>query len=116
MGVLVILTCLAYIVILLWQIRALRGYWTSLLVVRGSHCFYVSGFSANDLLGMSDPQILDRKGKIFLVNGNEVRRLKTSELPAWLAQDELTAATRNLRTPCKICVVRNHALPRAMNS
>ena len=75
----------------------------------------VSGYSASDLLGISDPRILDRKGKVFLANGSEVRRLKVSELHTWLFEDELRTAQKKIGRPLKICVVRNHAIPRSVN-
>lgn len=114
-GIVLISACTACIVLLFWQINALRRCWTGLLVVHRDRCFYVSGYSADDLLGIPDPRILDRKGKVFLVNGNEVRRVKVSELPAWLFEDELKTAQRNITEPFKICVVRSHASPRTLN-
>lgn len=107
-GIVLISVCAACIVFLFWQISALRRCWTSLLVVHGNRCFYVSGYSANDLLGISDPRILDRKGKVFLANGNVVRRVKVSELSAWLLEDELRTTQRNISKPFKICVVRDY--------
>ena len=114
-GILLISVCLASIVFLFWQVSVLWRCWTSLVVVRGSRCFYISGYSADDLLGISEPRILDRKGKIFLADGNSVRRLKVSELGAWLNEDELRIAQRNISRPFKICVVRDHAMPRSVN-
>ena len=75
----------------------------------------MSGYSANDLLGISDSRILDGKGKVFLAIGNEVRRVKVSELPAWLIEDELKTTQKNISRPFKICVVRNRAIPRTVN-
>ena len=115
MGILPILVCVARIVFLFWQVSGLWHCWTGLLVVHGNRCFYVSGYSANDLLGISDPRILDRKGKVFLANGSEVRRLKVSELPTWLIEDELRTAQKNISRPFKICVVRNHAISGTVN-
>ena len=61
---------------------------------------------ADDLLGLSSPQILDRRGKVFLANGNEVRRLRKSQLRNWLFEHELRAVEQNLKSHTKICVVR----------
>ena len=103
-----VLVCLACFVIVVFRVRALWQCWTSLIVVCGDRCFYVCGYPADDLLGLSSPQILDRRGKVFLANGNEVRRLRNSELHTWLFEDELRATERNLRSYRKICVVRTH--------
>jgi hypothetical protein len=88
------------------RVSTLRQCWTRLIVVRGDRCFHVCGYSADDLLGLPNPQILDRKGKVFLARGNEVRRLEVSELRAWLFEDELRATERTLGSSAKICVVR----------
>jgi hypothetical protein len=101
--VLVSLACLVFVV---FRVRALWQCWTALLIVSGHRCFYVCGYAADDLLGLSSPQILDRGGKVFLANGNEVRRLQNSELQAWLFEDELETTKRNLNSYGKICVVR----------
>jgi len=75
LGILLIFLCVACIVFVGFRVRALWQCWTDLLVVFGHRCFYVCGYKADDLLGLSSPQILDRRGKVFLANGNEVRRL-----------------------------------------
>lgn len=103
-----VLICLACFVFVVFRVRALWQCWTSLVVVSGDRCFYVCGYKADDLLGLSSPEILDRRGKVFLANGNEVRRLRNSELQTWLYEDELRATARNLRNHTKICVVRTH--------
>jgi hypothetical protein len=105
---LVSLTCLVFVV---FRVRALWQCWTGLLVVVGDRCLYVCGHTADDPLGLSSFQILDRRGKVFLANGNEVRRLPNSELQTWLFEDEFRATERNLRSYRKICVVRT---PRAI--
>jgi hypothetical protein len=106
--IMLVLVCLACLVFVVFRVRALWQCWTSLIVVSGDRCFYVCGYTADDLLGLSSPQILDRRGKVFLANGNEVRRLRNSELQRWLFEDELRATERNLRSHSKICVVRTH--------
>jgi len=106
MGLLLILLCLTCIVFVVFRVRALWQCWTGLLVVFGHRCFYVGGYKADDLLGLSSPQILDRRGKVFLANGNKVRRLRKSELRNWLFEDELRATEDNLKSYRKICVVR----------
>jgi hypothetical protein len=108
MGILLIFLCLAYIVFVVFRVRALWQCWTGLLVVFGNRCFYVCGYTADDLLGLSSPGILDRRGKVFLASGNEVRRLRKSELRTWLFEDELRATERSLKSYTKICVVRTH--------
>ena len=105
-GIMLVLVCLACLVFVVFRVRALWQCWTSLFVVCGDRCFRVCGYTADDLLGLSSPQILDRRGKVFLANGNEVRRLRNSELKAWLFEDELRATERNFRSYRKICVVR----------
>ena len=107
-AVLFISLSLACIAVLAFRVRALWQCWTGLLVVFGNRCFYVCGYAADDFLGMSSPQILDRKGNVFLANGNEVRRLRQSELGTWLLEDELRATERNLKSYTKICVVRGY--------
>ena len=107
-GIFLVLVCLACLVFVVFRVRALWQCWTGLLVVSGDRCFYVCDHSADDLLGLSSPQILDRRGKVFLANGNEVRRLRNSELQTWLFEDELRATERNLRSHRKICVARTH--------
>ena len=97
------LACLAFVV---FRVKAFWQCWTSVLVVSGHRCFYVCGFTADDPVGLSRLQILDRRGKVFLADGNEVRRLPTSELQTWLFEDELISTRRNLRSCRKICVVR----------
>ena len=108
-GIPIVLLCLTCVVFCAVRVRALWQCWTSLAVVRGDRCFYVCGYSANDLLGVPNPQILDRRGKVFLVNGNEVRRLEMSELRAWLFEGELRATEKLLSSSMKICVVRTDA-------
>ena len=108
LGILLNFLCVACIVFVGFRVRALWQCWTDLLVVFGHRCFYVCGYKADDLLGLSSPQILDRRGKVFLANGNEVRRLRNSELHIWLSGDELRATERNLKNYRKICVVRTH--------
>ena len=103
-----VLVCLACLVFVVFRVRALWLCWTSLIVVSGDRCFYVCGYTADDLIGLPSPEILDRRGKVFLANGNEVRRLANSELRTWLFEDELKATERNLRSHRKICVVRTH--------
>src|SRR6266403_1101058 len=93
-GILLSFLCLASIVFVVF-VRTLWQCWTGLLVVSGHRCFYVCGYKADDLLGLSSPQILDRRGKVFLVNGNEVRRLRNSELRTWPLEDELRVTERN---------------------
>jgi len=105
-GIMLVLACLACLVFVVFRISALWHCWTSLFVVSGDRCLYVCGDTADDLLGLSSPRILDRRGKVFLANGNEVRRLRNSELRTWLFEDELRATERNLRSYRKICVVR----------
>jgi hypothetical protein len=105
--VLVILACLAFVV---FRVKALWQCWTGVLIVSGDQCFYVCGFSADDPLGLSSLQILDRKGRVFLADGNEIHRLRTSELKACLLEDELRVTERNLKTYRKICIVRTHNL------
>jgi hypothetical protein len=107
-GVMLVLVCLACLVFAFFRVRALWRCWTSLFVVSGDRCFYVCGNTADDLLGMSSPQILDRRGKVFLANGNEIRRLRNAELQTWLFEDELRTTERNLRSYRKICVVRTY--------
>jgi hypothetical protein len=108
-GIRLVLVCLACLVVfVVFRVSALWQCWTSLFVVSGDRCFHVCGDTADDLLGLSSPQILDRRGKVFLANGNEVRRLRNSELKTWLFEDELRATERNLRRYRKICVVRTH--------
>ena len=108
-GILIVLLCLTCVVFWAVRVRALWQCWTSLAVVRGDRCFYVCGYSGNDLLGVPNPEILDRRGKVFLVNGNEVRRLEMSELRAWLFEGELRATEKLLSSSMKICVVRTDA-------
>ena len=107
-GIMLVLGCLACLVFGVFRVSALWHCWTSLFVVSGGRCFLVYGYTADDLLGLSSPQILDRRGTVFLANGNEVRRLQNSELKTWLFEDELRATERNLRSYRKICVVRTH--------
>jgi hypothetical protein len=107
-GIMLVLVCLACFVFVVFRVSALWHCWTSLFVVSGDRCFHVCGYTADDPLGLSSPQILDRRGKVFLANGNEVRRLRNSELETWLFEDELKATERNLRSYRKICVVRTH--------
>src|SRR5712691_12421636 len=107
-GIMLVLVCLACLVFVVLRVRALWQCWTGLFVVSGHRCFYVCGYTADELLGLSSPQILDRRGKVFLANGNEVRRLRNSELQTWLFEDELRATARNLKSYGKICVVRTH--------
>jgi hypothetical protein len=110
--ILLIFLCLACIVFVAFRVRTLWQCWTGLLVVCGHRCFYVCGYAADDLLGVSSPQILDRRGKVFLASGNQVRRLRKSELRTWLFEDELRATERNFKRYMKICVVReNMKLP-----
>src|SRR5437016_10751941 len=109
-GIMLVLVCLACLVFVVFRVRALWQCWTSLFVVSGDRCFHVCGYSADDLLGLSSPQILDRRGKVFLVNGNEVRRLRNSELRSWLLEDELRVTERNLKSYRKICVVRTQGV------
>ena len=71
---------LANLVIFLCRVRPLWHMWTGMLLVFGDRSMYVCGYTADDVLGFRSPQILDRKGKVFLANGNEIRRLQTSEL------------------------------------
>ena len=106
--IMLVFVCLACLVFVVFQVRALWQCWTGLFVVSGNRCFYVCGYKADDLLGLSNPQILDHTGKVFLANGNEVRRLRNSELHIWLSGDELRATERNLKNYRKICVVRTH--------
>jgi len=105
-GILLSFLCLACIVLVVFRVRTLWQCWTGLLVVSGHRCFYVCGYKADDLLGLSSPQILDRRGKVFLANGNEVRRLRKSDLRNWLLEDELRATQKHLKSYIKICVVR----------
>ena len=105
-GILLSFLCLASIVFVVFRVRTLWQCWTGLLVVSGHRCFYVCGYKADDLLGLSSPQILDRRGKVFLANGNEVRRLRKSELRNWLFEDELRATQKHLKSYMRICVVR----------
>jgi len=107
-GIMPVLACLACFVFVVFRVRALWQCWTSLLVVSGDRSFYVCGYSADDLLGLPSPQILDQRGKVFFANGNEVRRLRKSELRNWLFENELRATERNLKSYKKICVVRTH--------
>jgi hypothetical protein len=106
------LVCLACFIFVLFRVRALWQSWTSLFVVSEDRWWYVCGYTADDLLGLPSPQVLDRRGKVFLVNGNEVRRLRNSELRTWLFEDELRATERNLKSHAKICVVRTHRVLR----
>jgi len=106
LGILLIFLCVACIVFVGFRVSALWQCWTDLLVVFGHRCFYVCGYKADDLLGLSSPQILDRRGKVFLANGNEVRRLRKSQLRNWLFEHELRAVEQNLKSHTKICVVR----------
>ncbi len=79
-GIMLVLVCLACLVFVVFLVRALWLCWTSLIVVSGDRCFYVcGGYTADDLIGLPSPEILDRRGKVFLANGNEVRRLPNSE-------------------------------------
>jgi hypothetical protein len=105
-GILLVLVSLACLVFVVFRVRALWQCWTGLLVVFGHRCFYVCGYTADDLLGLSNAQILDGRGRVFLANGNEVRRLRNSELQTWPFEDELGATQRNLKRYRKICVVR----------
>ena len=105
-GILLSFLCLASIVFVVFRVWTLWQCWTGLLVVSGHRCFYVCGYKADDLLGLSSPQILDRTGKVFLANGNEVRRLRKSELRNWLFEDELRATQKHLKSYMRICVVR----------
>src|SRR5256885_11027055 len=105
-GIMLVLVCLACLVFVVFRVRALWQCWTSLFVVSGDRCFHVCGYTADDLLGLSSPQILDRRGKVFLANENEVRRLRNSELKNWLFEHELRAVEQNLKSHTKICVVR----------
>lgn len=102
----ILLVLVAYLAFIVFQVRPLWQCWTGLLVVSGQRCFYVCGSTADDLLGMSSPQILDRRGKVFLANGREIRCLRNAELETWLFEDELRATKRNLKSYRKICVVR----------
>jgi hypothetical protein len=106
-GIMLALVCLACLAFVVFRVSALWHCWTSLFVVSGDRCSHVCDDTADDLLGLSSPQILDRRGKVFLANGNEIRRLRNSELKTWLFEDELRATERNLRSYRKICVVRN---------
>jgi len=105
-GILFSFLCLACVVFVVFRVRALWQCWTGLLVVSGHRCYYVCGYKADGLLGLSSPQILDRRGRVFLANGNEVRRLRKSELRTWLFEDELRATQKHLKSYMKICVVR----------
>jgi hypothetical protein len=105
-GSLAAVAYLACLVFAVFRVRALWHCWTGLLVVSGHRCFYVCGDRGDDFLYLSTPQILDRRGRVFLANGNEVRRLRNAELRAWLFEDELRATERNLKNYRKICVVR----------
>jgi hypothetical protein len=109
-GILLVLVSFVCLVFVVFRIRALWHCWTGLLVVSGHRCFYVCGYAADDVLGLSNPQILDRRGRVFLANGKEIRRLRNSELQTWLFQDELRATKRNLNSYRKICVVRTPKL------
>src|ERR1700730_13602722 len=111
MGILLIFLCLACIVFVVFRVWALWQCWTGLLVVFGHRYFYVCGYAADDLLGLSSPQILDRRGRVFLASGNEIRRLRKAELRTWLFEDELRVTERNLKSYRKICVVRTRRVP-----
>ena len=104
--IVLVLAGLALIVFDVFQIWTLLQCWTSLLIVSGHRCFYVSGYPADDLLGMSNPQILNRRGKVFLINGSEIRRLRKSDIEGWLLEDELRVTKSKLNDYDKICVVR----------
>lgn len=108
--ILLIFLGLAGIVFVVFRVSSLWQCWTGLLIVSGHRCFYVCGYPVDDLLGMSNPRILDRRGKVFLASGNKVRRLRKSELPTWLFDDELRVTERNLRSYAKICVVRTNEI------
>jgi len=112
MRIVLILLCLACMVFAAFRVRSLWRCWTGLLVVFGQRSFYVCGYAADDHFGLSSPQILDRRGKVFLASGNQVRRLRKSELRTWLFEDELSVTERNLKHYGKICVVRTHNIPR----
>jgi hypothetical protein len=109
-GSLAAVAYLACLVFAVFRVRALWQCWTGMLIVSGHQCFYVCGFTADDPLGLSSLQILDRKGRVFLADGNEIHRLRTSELKAWLLEDELRVTERNLKSYKKICIVRTHNL------
>src|ERR1700719_2353925 len=55
MGILLIFLCLACVVFVVFLVRALWQCWTGLLVVSEQRCFYVCGYQADDLLGLSSP-------------------------------------------------------------
>ena len=109
-GILLVLVSLACLALVVFRVRTLWQCWTGLLIVSGHQCFYVSAFTANDPLGLSSLQILDRKGRVFLADGNEIHRLRTSELKACLLEDELRVTERNLKNHRKICIVRTNNL------
>ena len=109
-GILLVLVSLACLALVVLRVRTLWRCWTGLLIVSGHQCFYVSAFTANDPLGLSSLQILDRKGRVFLADGNEIHRLRTSELRACLLEDELIVTERNLKSYRKICIVRTNNL------
>ena len=109
-GILLVLVSLACLALVVLRVRTLWQCWTGLLIVSGHQCFYVSAFTANDPLGLSSLQILDRKGRVFLADGNEIHRLRTSELRACLLDDELIVTERNLKSYRKICIVRTNNL------
>ena len=108
--ILLVLASLACLALVVLRVRALWQCWTGLLIVSGHQCFYVSGFTTDDPLGLSSLKILDRKGRVFLADGNEIHRLRISELKACLLEDELRVTERNLKSYRKICIVRTHNL------
>lgn len=109
-GSLLALVSFACLALVGFRVRAFWQCWTGLLIVSGGQCFYVCGFTADDPLGLSSLQILDRKGRVFLADGNEIHRLRISELKACLLEDELRVTKRNLKSYRKICIIRANNL------
>src|SRR5438874_9218508 len=105
-----VFVCLACLVSVVFQVRALWRCWTGLFVVSGNRCFYVCGYKADDLLGLSNPKFLNHTGGVFLENGNKVGRLGISELINGLSGTGLGATEGNLRNNRKICVVGRNRL------
>jgi len=79
-----------------------------LLHAVSSTCRFNPAPLINALPACRAPRFSTEEGKFFLANGNEIRRLRNSELQTWLFEDESRATERNLRSYRKICVVRTH--------
>ena|ERR1700686_738041 len=83
----------------------------AVIIIVGDDALYRCSYTSEKFLGTWSREILDQRGKVFLIDGQECKRIKKQEMVQLLSSEELATVQEYLpNSDWKICIARNNEL------